>query len=965
MSDIVQDEQLPTLPELLASSSKDTLPPSSLTSSEASSYIARLTTLSLDELEAEPTELASSSAQLTNALTTLCYNSYPTFLSLHATTSTLSSSFDALSSSLSSLLSSLPNLESRARTFAQDSRTLLASRRKAALVLEHHDKLHDVLSLPLLLETSVRNHNYADALLLAQHASTLAARFPSNPLIQSVKADCDARVHSMLAQLLRVLHEQAKLPALFRAVGFLRKMNVLSEEELALAFLAGRSAYLDGTLRAVEVEKKGLGGEGSVEREREIHSRYLKRYVDAWREGVHDVVTQYTTIFLDRAHNAEPAPPELHVLLTTFTTLRVRQILDLLRDTLPLVADPSLLSSLLTQLTYCATSFARVGMDFRAALGPLFTSAVQRGVTREFEDATDSWLKTLESENPSKGRSRAGSSRKKPSQLFLSSSSAAPPIPTPAQLSAIASAAPNVPPPILASYPPLALYTNALLSAMNGLRLLAPASLLHDLLLSLEAGLTRGANALLTYARGTAEYRSNGATTASAEERKREEDIVRAVGTVYAKVFVPFLRRALVEGVYGIKEAESEGELGIHSAPSRRYSGSICPSDDLYLDIRRSIPIPHVRTSMSPDSVMHRRRRTRRPSDAGSTGSGVSYKTDSEDSTVVDSSDEEREIEDDGHIGPRSPVRVYKVPAAFRTGRTAGSSSSSVSSGNTPWRGGASSSASRGGRKREREREGSRGLQRERASAKGQPAMGSFAKSRGSPVHDIQAPSLLHEQLPIIRAEFPGDRIEIGYRKQAESTIRWGYRCLDCPGQPIISAGNVGLCVSNIKAHLLSTKHVDARSASSTSSTSYLTSGLNSGSMRHFTPQLPAAGPSSLEDGQVASTARVPASNISRTYRQPVPSAAKADSHWECAKDEPDAVEIFLKDLGLSADLAGILRRAGITDRVRMQGLGRLDGSILDNFQRKLEEAGLDWTESALVRGGLQKCAATTVASKT
>ncbi|OSD01173.1 Dor1-domain-containing protein [Trametes coccinea BRFM310] len=542
------------------------LDPSSLASPAASSYISRLTSLSLQELEAEPTELSSSSAQLTNALTTLCYTSYPTFLSLHTTTSTLSSSLDALSSSLSSLLSALPNLESSARTFAQDSRSLLASRRKAALMLEHHDKLHDVLSLPLLLETSVRNHNYSDALLLAQHASTLASRFPSNPLVQSVKADCDARVHSMLAQLLRVLHEQAKLPALFRAVGFLRKMNVLSEQELALAFLSGRSAYLDGTLRAVEVEKKGIDSEGSVEREREIYARYLKRYIDAWREGVHDVVTQYTTIFLDRPHNAEPAPSELHVLLTTFTTLRIQQLLDLLRETLPLVADPSLLSSLLTQLTYCATSFARVGLDFRAALGPLFIAAVRKGMTREFEDATDTWTRTFESEEASRTRTRSGpSARKKPSQLFLPATTAsAHALPTPAQLELIASSPPNVPPPILASYPLLAVYTNALLSTLNGLRLLAPASLLHDLLSALDTTLTRATATLLAYVRSSADDRNNSTAALKAEEMKREEDIVRAVGSVYVKVFVPFVRRALVEGVYGVKmdDIKTRPEMG-------------------------------------------------------------------------------------------------------------------------------------------------------------------------------------------------------------------------------------------------------------------------------------------------------------------------------------------------------------------------------------------------------------------
>ena len=330
---------------------------------DAAPYIAHLTSLSLSELESEPTELASSSAQLTNALMTLCFTSYPTFLSLHSTTSTFSSSNDSLSSSLSPWISTLPVLESSARTFAADSRTLLTPRSKVALVLEHRDKLHDVPSIPMLLETSVRNHNYVDTLLLAQHVSSLATRFPSNPLIQSVKADCDARVHSMLAQLLCVLHEQARFPAWFRMVGFLCKMGVLPEQELTLAFLSRRSSYIDTTLRAVEVEEKGIDGDWSVERERESQARCLKRYVDAWCEGVHDVVTQYTTIFLDSVKGAEPASPDLHVLLTTFTTLHVRRLLDLLRDALPLVADPSLVTSLLTQLTYCATSFRRVGLD--------------------------------------------------------------------------------------------------------------------------------------------------------------------------------------------------------------------------------------------------------------------------------------------------------------------------------------------------------------------------------------------------------------------------------------------------------------------------------------------------------------------------------------------------------------------------------------------------------------------------
>ena len=551
-------DELQTLPEILASSAVDT---PALSSQSAAPYVAHLTSLSLQDLEAEPTELASSSAQLTNALTTLCHTSYSTFLSLHATTSTLSSSLDSLSTSLSALLSTLPTLESSSRTFSHNSRALLSSRRKAALVLDHYDKLQDVLSLPILLETSVRNHSYADALLLAQHSTTLAARFPSNPLIQSVKADCDARIHSMLAQLLRVLHEQAKLPALFRAVSFIRKMEVFSEEELALAFLAGRSTYLDGALRAVDTEKRTLDGEASAQSQRESQARFLKRHVDAWREGVHDVVTQYTAVFLERPQGTGCVAPELHVLLTTFTTLQIRRLLDLLRETLPLVEDPSLLTSLLTQLTYCATSFARLGMDFRDALAPLFTAAVQQGITREFNDATDVWIGALDEDNVSaavgtktRPRSHIGTKRRKLSQTLLAPTAAsAPSIPTESQLSAIASAGAHVPPSLLVSYPPIALYANGLLTALNGLRLLAPVSLLPVLQDALEGALTRGAVALLVCARATSQEQTDaeerGGT--AAEDARQEARAVRAAGMVYVRVLVPFVRRALVEGVYG------------------------------------------------------------------------------------------------------------------------------------------------------------------------------------------------------------------------------------------------------------------------------------------------------------------------------------------------------------------------------------------------------------------------------
>ncbi|PCH34172.1 Dor1-domain-containing protein [Wolfiporia cocos MD-104 SS10] len=540
--------EIPTLPELLAASATNALPSSTFSSPESLEYLTQLTSLPLSKLEAQPTELSSSFAQLTNALTTLCYTSYPTFLSIHSTTSTLSSSLSSLSSSLEALISSLPTLEASARSFGEDTREIQKERRKASLVLEHHDKLYDVLSLPTLLDSCIRNHNYTEALLLANHSTSLSQRFPDNPLIQSVKSDCDARVQAMLGQLLRMLSEQAKLPALFRAVGFLRKMDVLDEPELALAFLTGRRVYLEGLLRTVEPARG----------DREAHARFLKRYVDLWREGVYDAVTQYTTIFLERAASPSapgPAPPtQLHALLTAFTTLQVQTLLALLRDTLPAITDPSLLTSLLTQLTYCANSFARVGMDFRGLLAPIFVDVVREGLRTEFQEAMEGWCAKLASATASKPKATSSAAGKRPAHSLIAPLAlSSPPLPTAAQLKAVTSGPPNVPPPSLVSYPPLAAYTNAILTALNGLRMLAPVELLDDLLRMLDESLARSAQALLAFARDVASQ-----SLGSAEEEAKDRAVVKATGVVYVRVFAPFIRRALVEGVYGVDMSEAE-----------------------------------------------------------------------------------------------------------------------------------------------------------------------------------------------------------------------------------------------------------------------------------------------------------------------------------------------------------------------------------------------------------------------
>ncbi|THH10383.1 hypothetical protein EW145_g1348 [Phellinidium pouzarii] len=525
-------EQEQTLADVLVGS-KNSESASRFSTPEISQYLSRLTSLSLPEIQHEPTALASEASQLTNSLTSLCHAEYPTFLALHRTSAVLSSTLSSFSASLSTLAAALPALDTQARRFSAETHAIRDSRTKARRVLAQHDALLDVLDIPALIDTCVRNAHYQEAMDLAAHAEHLSSTLPGVAVAQDVAAGAAHAMRLMRAQLLALLREPAKLPALFKAVSFLRKMDVFSEPELALVFLTSRLSYLGGTLDAIE-------------QERTDHARYVRRYVDVWREGVSDVATQYTTIFLERAPSSEVVP-ELHYLLSTLTHHALNALLAVLRARLSSVGDATSLAALLTQLTHCASALSRVGLDFRALLPPLFEHAVQHRFSQTLNAATDALLSTL---------SDTQKYHRQPTTVLCTPAAAAAPPEDTTLPKAL-----HAPPTVLSAYPPLAVYTNALLTTLNSLRLLAPSSLLHTLLTALDGTLARAAGTFLTYAQGAVECAAAARVRKYSDEEEPPDQIrvVRAAGKVFARLLVPYVRLGLVEGVYGVTGMENLG----------------------------------------------------------------------------------------------------------------------------------------------------------------------------------------------------------------------------------------------------------------------------------------------------------------------------------------------------------------------------------------------------------------------
>eukprot|EP00842_Homolaphlyctis_polyrhiza_P002621 jgi/Hompol1/335/HPOL_001128-RA len=233
------------------------------------------------------------------------------------------------------------------------------------------------------------------------------------------------------------------------------------------------------------------------------------------------------------------------------------------------ISDVSSVNSILTQTMYYGMSLGRVGIDFRQAVSPVFEQAVERIVKTAILDGVQTFLSWANrtrltgvyvhsaipgiSNSLSTGpadASRQSMSSMNASQASLASSSSA--------IGASSSASMARQPPFaLMSYPHLGQLLNAILSAMNQLRVLPCLSLIRPLSVFMFSSLN-------TIAANLGDLAVADWVSWSDQRRIEFEDFCR----VFADVFVPFVVHALEEGVFGGLGIYSEGGSRQPAAPS-------------------------------------------------------------------------------------------------------------------------------------------------------------------------------------------------------------------------------------------------------------------------------------------------------------------------------------------------------------------------------------------------------------
>ncbi|KAF2773268.1 Dor1-domain-containing protein [Teratosphaeria nubilosa] len=441
---------------------------------QTSTYLNRLGTLSLGDLTTtEPASLLHAAQSQIRNLQALSKRSHRAVITSSTHLANLTSLLPSLSTHTSELNNELPELESAASAFAQkydrSTENAVLDRRKRAMLLSRNvDRVSDVLELPTLLSSTVAaaqapssqsaassTTSYASALDLHAHVKRLNALYPKSALVGNISKQAESEIQNLTSVLITSLQSPAlKLAAAMRTVGWLKrvapdladdrhghlqqatsikslgigKVTIGSEGGLGALFLVCRLRTLYSTLEALEPlreladqEKSQTGrptkGPAQISALGTQSERYLKRYIEIFREQSFAIVSTYKSIFptdlptheattTGDGHTSEDPLQPLPSPLASFALHLVDMLSEELREYLPNITDKQSRESLLTQVLYCAGSLGRLGADFGMMIALLEEElASEEAEAEQQQDEEDpGWVQVMQKHRIQAGR---------------------------------------------------------------------------------------------------------------------------------------------------------------------------------------------------------------------------------------------------------------------------------------------------------------------------------------------------------------------------------------------------------------------------------------------------------------------------------------------------------------------------------------------------------------------------------
>ncbi len=338
--------------------------------STTQSYLSHLISLSLAQILEQEAILQEENAAVRSSLISLCQREVKSFGNERKT---VLNPLDGLQYALRQTNGRIPVLDSGTNFDAARLSRISKERRDAATLSRNLNRLEDLLELPSLIRICVQNGYYSEATDLAAHLRRTASRYPQSNLMCTLLAEVEELLEGMYLQLISLLRTPLRLAIAMKVIGFLRRSMKLEENELRYLFLKGRYDHLNELFSALDILS-------------DVPERYLKKYIEVFREQVFTIITQYNSIFTVAAVNelshsnlkagdeAKEQNPFGNNILPSFAVQIIGGLQSVLQQYIAKIQDTNIRGSILTQILYTSQSLARVGVEFGPQVVGLFAA---------------------------------------------------------------------------------------------------------------------------------------------------------------------------------------------------------------------------------------------------------------------------------------------------------------------------------------------------------------------------------------------------------------------------------------------------------------------------------------------------------------------------------------------------------------------------------------------------------------
>lgn len=150
---------------------------------EAIEYLQKLRSYKKENLKKDSVNLKDDLNNLELQTQEIAFSNYPAFIKTAESSRQVLKGWNDTTKNVESLIKKMPEFSQNCDYFVKTTLDIQSNSRLNSLTLKKHTELLEILELPQLMESSIREEKYEDALELASYVQKLGAKFDNVPVV--------------------------------------------------------------------------------------------------------------------------------------------------------------------------------------------------------------------------------------------------------------------------------------------------------------------------------------------------------------------------------------------------------------------------------------------------------------------------------------------------------------------------------------------------------------------------------------------------------------------------------------------------------------------------------------------------------------------------------------------------------------------------------------------------------------